>query len=325
MGGSAAYFADLNTVEDVEEFVRFSQEKNLPLIVLGGGSNIIFPDDRELLACVGRINVKGFEVLHDKEEEVVLKIGAGENWDDIVRKTVERGLSGLEALSAIPGTAGATPVQNVGAYGQEIAQTLLSLEAFDIEAKKVAELSKEECKFSYRDSIFKHEAKGRYIILSLILKLSKKSPQIPDYPGVKSFFEKKGIENPSVSEIREAIIEIRSLKLPDPKDIASCGSFFKNPIVEKGIADTIKARYQNAVVYPLADGKAKIGAGWMIDSLGLKGKRFGGVEIYPHNALVLTNVGNATRKDLIEAVEFIKGEVKAAFGVEIEPEPVWIA
>ncbi len=324
MGGVVSYFAELFSKSDVEEFTRLAEEKKLPFVVLGGGSNVIFPDEGELKACVGKICIKGFEVIEENEKETFIKIGAGEEWDGVVAKSVELGLSGIEALSAIPGTAGATPIQNVGAYGQEIAQTLKSLEAYDVKEKKVVQFTNSECKFAYRDSIFKHEGKDRYIILTTTLQLFKIPPQVPEYPGVRAYFDKKSITNPSLQEIREAIIEIRSVKLPDPKHIASCGSFFKNPIVEKSLAEHIKAAHPAAAMYPTEDGKVKIGAGWMIDSLGLKGKRFGGVEVYPHNALVLTNIAHATRYDLLEAVGYIQEQVRAAFGVEIEPEPVWI-
>jgi UDP-N-acetylmuramate dehydrogenase len=325
MGGKAAYFCALSSTEEVAAFAEFAEGKKLPLIVIGGGSNIIFPDAGEIFACVGKMEIGGFEIVREDETEAVLMVGAGEEWDSVVEKTVAMNLSGIEALSAIPGSAGATPVQNVGAYGQEIADVFVSLNAYDRAKKEIIEMKKEDCQFSYRDSIFKKEGKDRYIILSITLKLSKKSPHTPDYPGVKTYLRSKQIEHPTLKEIREAIIDIRKVKLPNPKIIASCGSFFKNPIVKKEEADRIAAAYPNAVIFPVSGGAYKIGAGWMIDTLGLKGRRFGDIEVYPKNALVLTNVGHATREDLAQAVEYIQKEVKAAFGVDIEPEPVWIA
>jgi len=320
MGGKVAFFADLAAKEEVAEFVRFAKEQKLPFICIGGGSNIIFPDENVLYACIGHIQIKGFEM----SDEVVLKIGAGEDWDAVVERAVSRGLSGIEALSAIPGTAGATPVQNVGAYGQEIAHTLLSVEAFDRKEEKVIELSNDECKFAYRDSIFKHAGKDRYIILSITLRLSKNPPVMPAYPGVKAYFDNKNIQNPTLQQIRDAIIEIRSLKLPDPALIASCGSFFKNPLVSKTAADSIAAKYPDAIIFEISEGQSKIGAGWMIEKVGLKGAEVGNLLVYPHNALVLVNKGGASKKELLALVARIQEEVARVFGVMLEPEPVFV-
>ncbi len=324
MGGEAFYFAQLSSLSEVEEFARFAQDKNLPLVILGGGSNVILPEET-LKACVGLIQIQGFEIISDNTQHVVVKIGAGEVWDEIVLRSVELGLSGIEALSAIPGSAGATPVQNVGAYGQEIADALVSLEAYDTKIQKKVALSAKDCKFSYRDSIFKQEAKNRYVIVSITIKLSHAAPQIPDYAGVKKYFEDKKIEQPSLSQIRSAIIEIRSKKLPDPSLIASCGSFFKNPIISSEAAAILKRDYKEAVLYPLQSGEYKVAAGWLIDSLGLRGRKFGRVAVYEHNALVLVNTDNATREELIEAVRYIQKEVQGAFGVALELEPEWIS
>jgi UDP-N-acetylmuramate dehydrogenase len=324
MGGDAAYFSSLKTTEDAAECARFAKEKALPLIILGGGSNVIVNDEIKLNACVGHMEIQGFEIVSEDENHTEIKIGAGEEWDSVVERTVSLGLSGVEALSAIPGSAGATPVQNVGAYGQEIADTFVNLLAYDTKMAKVIEISKEECKFSYRDSIFKHEGKDRYIILSITLRLSKSAPTVPAYPGVDAYFKSRGVASPSLKEIREAIIEIRKHKLPDPKTLASCGSFFKNPIVDKVEADRIKNAHPNAVIYPVSDTTSKIGAGWMIDTLGLKGKDFGNILVYPQNALVLVNKGDASKKELMEAVEYITGEAQKAFGITLEPEPVFV-
>ena len=252
-------------------------------------------------------------------------MGAGENWDAAVAQTVSRGLSGVEALSSIPGSCGATPVQNVGAYGQEIAQVLLELEAFDLRDNRLVTIAASDCGFGYRDSKFKNEWKNRYAIVSLTLLLSKNPPRMPSYPGVKAYFAQNGIENPSLQQIRDAIIEIRKKKLPDPRDIASCGSFFKNPIVEAKVAAAIKEKYPDAVQFPMPDGTVKLAAGWMLEQAGFKGVKFGRIGVYSHNALVLVNLGGASREELSEAVLSVQAKVAEEFGVALEPEVLLLA
>lgn len=325
MGGSVSFFSELASIDDVEQFAAFAQEKNLPLIIIGGGSNVIFPDRGVLEACVGRMRIRGFEILYQNNTHTTIKVGAGEVWDEVVARTVALGLSGIEALSSIPGSAGATPIQNVGAYGQDISQTLVDLEAYDRVEGRVVTIPASDCGFSYRDSRFKHEWKDRFIILSLTLLLDKKAPSVPAYPGVGAYFEAKQIKNPSLGEIREGIIEIRKKKLPDPRVVASCGSFFKNPIIMQEQAMLIKKEFPGAVLYPMQGGMVKVAAGWMIEQLGFKGKIFGGIEVYPHNALVLVNRGAATRDELDLAVLKITEEVTKAFNVELELEVVRIS
>jgi len=325
MGKTAAYFAELQSAEDVSRFAEFAKEKEMPLFILGGGSNTVFADDHEIRACVGKIAIKGFEIISEDDARAAVKIGAGEEWDAAVARAVALNLAGIEALSAIPGTAGATPVQNVGAYGQEIANVLVSLEAFDLMEKKPVEIPASSCGFSYRDSKFKREWKGNYAITSITLSLSKTPPQVPAYPGIEAYFEKAGIERPNLKQIRDAIIEIRKKKLPDPKDIASCGSFFKNPIVAREAAARIKAKHPGAPVFPAAGGKAKLAAGWLIEQAGFKGARFGRIGVYEHNALVLTNLGGASAAELESAISRIQGGVSALFGVSLEPEVVRLA
>lgn len=325
LGGSVSYFADLAGPEDVVEYARFAREKGLPLLIIGGGSNVIFPDMGELHACVGHMQIAGFEIKSEDAKGTEIQIGAGEEWDSVVARTVALGLAGLEALSAIPGSVGATPVQNVGAYGQEIADTLLSVEVYDLDQRTIRQMSKEECNFSYRDSIFKHAGKGRYVILSVTLKLSKNSPQIPDYPGVKAYFDKKNIQNPGLKEIRDAIIDIRRVKLPDPKEIASCGSFFKSPLVTKEHLSSLQKKYPTIIAYAVQNGMYKLAAGRLLELLGFKGRRFGRIEVYPYHALVLVNTGNATREELLSVVKEITDRANEAYGVSLEVEPVFVA
>ncbi len=326
MGGIVAYLITIDNSKDIPSALAFARARNLPYIILGGGSNVIFPDNGTLNRVVIKIVNTGIWTESEDTESVVLNVSAGVSWDDFVLYTIEHNFSGLEMLSAIPGSVGGTPVQNVGAYGGEVATTIVQVACYDTQENTEVVLQKSDCDFSYRDSIFKKQ-KNRYIILAVTFKLKKlgdEKPEIPNYPGVKEYFEKKHIQDPTLMDIRNAIAEIRWAKLPDPRDVASCGSFFKNPIVETSVAEKIKEAYPNAVIHDVGDGKSKIGAGWLIDTLGLKGKQFGHLSIYDKNALVLVNNGGATKKELTELIGYMQKEVFEKFGVHIEPEPVFV-
>ncbi len=327
---------------DVKNIIGSINKDNNKIFVLGGGSNIILPNDMTNFSIL-KIENKGIEKLNDPEgkntsngagDDVFIRVAAGEVWDDVVQYAVDNNYSGIEALSAIPGTAGATPVQNVGAYGQEIKDVLVSIDAYDTQAGEMVSITNTECEFSYRMSRFKKDWKGRYIITHIILKLSKNQPKLPDYPGVKKYFENKilsqpsdGYLGPSLQEIRDAIIEIRWSKLPKPEEIPNCGSFFENPIVDKSIADKIKQDYPNMPTFhvsarkDLAEELVKIPAGWLIENSGLKGADFGTVGTYEKNALVLINLGSATQDDVISARDQIISAVYEKFGITLESEP----
>ena len=326
IGGQFRYFTLISSISDLKSFHIIIQNdlifKNIPIFILGGGSNIVFSDG--LLDVFALKNeIKGFEIISETDEYIDIKVGAGEIWDDIVKKTVDMNLSGLEALSAIPGTVGAGPVQNIGAYGSEIKDTLLEVEVFDIKNGEIFNISNKDCKFRYRDSIFKNEARGKYIIVSVTYRLEKSaSPsKVFSYPGVMKYFDDKRIENPTLKQIREAIIDIRSKKLPNPKDIPNVGSFFKNPIVENNIADGIKVKYPEIKFFPIGEKYVKIPAGWLIENAGLKGKSLGSISVYDKNALVLVNNGNATKDDLLKAKNEIIKIVEEKFGIILEQEP----
>lgn len=323
VGGQFRYFIEIDDPKLLLDVYNFANKKNLPVFLLGGGSNIVF-DDGVFENVVVKINFKGFEIIKDTNEKTFIKIGAGENWDSVVERTVSMNLAGIEAMSAIPGTVGATPVQNVGAYGQEIKDTLVEVEVFDKEKKIFETLSNKDCKFSYRDSIFKNGAKGKYVIVSITLCLSKGAPDVPDYPGVKKYFESEKIEHPSLLEIRQAIINIRKNKLPDPKIVANVGSFFKNPIVDKHIATELKLKYPDMVSFEIDENSIKIPAGWLIENVGLKDKDFGPIRTYKYNALVLVNNGNATRSDVMQVKDEIIKTVFDKFGIKIETEPEFV-
>lgn len=322
MGPSTSYFIEIKTTSDLKEACSFAKNKNLPILVIGGGSNVLFKDEKELDAVVLNIKIKGLKILEDTSEYSLIEIGAGEIWDEVVDFSVRQGLTGIECLSYIPGTAGATPVQNVGAYGQEISDTLVHLTAYEVSSGNMRTFTKEECGFGYRNSVFKQESKDKYVITSIVLKLSKNKPSIPSYPGVESYFRKHSINRPTLEQIRQAIIEIRKNKLPDPKNIASVGSFFKNPIILKSKSTDLQSKYKNIPVFSVDATHDKIAAGWLIDSLGLKGKEFGNLMIYENNALVIVNKGNATYTELTDLVKTIKNSVFQVYGIELEQEPI---
>jgi UDP-N-acetylmuramate dehydrogenase len=323
VGGQFRYFVELSDKSQLPEVYKFAKEKKLPVFVLGGGSNMVFPDG-VLEKVVVKINFSGFEILNDTSDYTDIKIGAGENWDSVVERSVDMNLSGIEAMSAIPGTAGATPVQNVGAYGQEIKDTLLEVEVFDVDSGNIKTLSNSLCGFSYRNSIFKGEAKGKYVITSITLRLSKSRPTIPNYPGVKRYFLENNINSPTLLQIREAIIDIRRDKLPDPKEIPSVGSFFKNTIVPKSVADDLKYQYPTMVVFPVNDKETKVPSGFLIEQVGLKGKNFGTISSYSHNAMVLVNNGGATRSDVEQVRDEITKIIFEKFGIKLETEPEFV-
>lgn len=324
MGGQARWFFVVQSVEELKEAYQFALAHSLPVFILGSGSNILISPSNLFEAVVVKMEIPGFEVVQESGENIVIKVGAGEIWDDVVARAVESNWSGIEALSWIPGTAGATPIQNVGAYGSEIADVLVSLEAYEIATKRIISLTKEQCEFKYRDSVFKHEGKDKYVTTSVTLRLSKEVPTPPNYPGVKKYFDEHNIENPTLNQIREAIISIRDFKLPDPKNIASVGSFFKNPFVNKEHYEQLKESYPAIVAFLLENGDYKISAGWLLETLGYKGKQFGNLQFYSNNALVLTNINNANYEELEELVNKTKAHVKQTFGIDLEIEPIVI-
>ncbi|MCE9517684.1 UDP-N-acetylmuramate dehydrogenase [Candidatus Nomurabacteria bacterium] len=324
IGGQFRYFTVVETQSDIQEVINFAKEKNIKIFILGGGSNLVF-SSTIVDALVVKIQIKSFEIINDTDEYTDIKVGAGENWDAFVGRTVDMNLSGIEALSAIPGTVGATPVQNVGAYGQEVKDTIVSVEVLDPEAGSIKTFLNSECEFAYRDSIFKNNAKNKYIILSVTFRLSKGEHKVPDYPGVKNYFQDKGIINPTLLDIRKAIIVIRSTKLPNPVEIPNVGSFFKNPIVTTQVFySLISSTGEKVPFFDVGGDKVKIPAGWLIESVGFKGKDFGEISVYQNNALVLVNNGQATFAD----IEFVRNQiiraVKDKFGITLETEPEFV-
>lgn len=307
----ASFVAQIKSKGELVEAFNFAKKEGLPLLPVGEGTNITPKPYVKALAAL--LSIPGLELNSD-----FFSVSAGEHWDNVVALAVKSGLSGIEALSAIPGKAGASPVQNIGAYGTEMKDVVETVEIFDTKTRDFKILRNKDCKFEYRDSLFKRNP-GRFIITNVTLKLSRETPKIPDYKDVKKYFSEKAILAPSLQEIRKAIIEIRSNKLPDPNTIPNCGSFFKNPIVSKEIAEKIKKEFPNLQIFE-KDGMFKIPAGFLIDSLGFKGKRIGNIEIYKNNALVLTNPYRASFSDLLFAKSEIEKAVFQRYSIELEPE-----
>ncbi len=321
LGGEARYMATADSASDVVSLYRNARKENLPIFVLGGGSNVITHD--EVFEGIVLLNkIKGFEVISETDETTDVKIGAGEVWDEVVEKAIELGLQGIEAMSGIPGTAGAAPVQNVGAYGQEIADTLISLEAYDSKTDTIVTISADECDFSYRNSIFRDKEKGRYCILNITLRLNKAEPKPPYYASLQRYIDKNDIREVNLSVIRVAVLNIRSEKLPDPAELPSAGSFFKNALVEKWKLEELQKEYNDIPNYAMSDGRYKIPTGWLIDKAGLRGYRSHGMRVYEKNALVLVNDSATGYDDLAAIREEIVQIVFDKFGIKIEQEPL---
>ncbi len=321
LGGSARFMTDVHTPEEVAQACKNAIGQELPIFILGGGSNIIVHDEG-FNGIVIHNKIRGFEVISDEPGKTLVRIGAGENWDEAVKRTVDMNLSGIEALSAIPGTAGAAPVQNIGAYGQEIADSLVSLAAYDIQTDRFIELQNADCAFSYRHSIFRGEAAGRYVILSITLQLYKTAPQPPFYAAVQDYFDKNNITLYTPQAIRDAVRVIRADKLPDPAILPNAGSFFKNAIVEDWQLTDLRQQYPDMPVYDMPDGRFKIPSGWLIQEAGLKGQTLHGMHVHDKNALVLINESASSYADLAAAREEIIGAVRDKFRITIEQEPL---
>lgn len=323
LGGPARFMTEIHDAANVAEVCKNAHSQQIPVFVLGGGSNVIARDEG-YNGLIIRNRIPGFEVIGDDASTTTIKVGGGEDWDEVVRRTVEMKLTGIEALSAIPGTAGAAPVQNIGAYGQEIAETLLSLEAYDINMDRLVTLENADCNFSYRNSIFRSTAVGRYIITSITLRLYKAAPQPPFYKAVEEYFEANGITLFTPQVIRDAVIAIRSEKLPDPKERPNAGSFFKNAIIEDWQLADLQNNYPDVPIYELPDGRYKIPTGWLIEHAGLKGELLHGIRVHDKNALVLINEAASGYEDLAAARQQIVGAVRDTFRITIEQEPLEI-
>ncbi|HMS93404.1 MAG TPA: UDP-N-acetylmuramate dehydrogenase [Candidatus Saccharibacteria bacterium] len=321
LGGNARFLADILKPEDIPNLLATAAQQSLPVAILGGGSNTIVHDEG-YNGLVLRIRIPGITTIAEDLNTVTIKVGAGEPWDNVVKYTVDLRLTGIEAMSAIPGTAGAAPVQNVGAYGQEVADTLVSLEVYDTETNTFVTLTNDQCRFSYRNSIFRDEARGRYIITSITLQLSKNLPSPPFYDALQRYLDENNIATYTHQTIRDAVIAIRKEKLPDPVERPNAGSFFKNAIIESWQLPDIQAIDPDVPTYDMGDGRYKIPTGWLIEKTGLKGQLLHGMRIHDKNALVLINESATSYEDLAKARDEITTMVRAMFRVEISQEPL---
>jgi UDP-N-acetylmuramate dehydrogenase len=319
IGGPARYFCTVNSDEDLVKAITFAKEKKLKFFILGGGSNILISDSG-FNGLVIKNEYSGIEI-----NDTIIKAGAGELWDEFVEKTVSLGLNGVENLSAIPGSVGAAPVQNIGAYGEEVARAVQLVRVFDVKKMMFLELSKKECKFSYRDSIFKQK-KGRYIITHVTFKLERGGRLIADYRDVHDYFEKKGVINPTLEEVRQAVINIRWGKLPDWKLWGTGGSFFKNPVITLKKYERLKKQYPELPGFLQSDKKkVKVSLGWILDKVcNAKGLTIGHAGTYAKQALVLVAKPGATAKEVVDLSHELMKRVKDKTGIDIEAEVEWV-
>ncbi len=328
----AKYFIEINDIQQLEELIQNDIFKNEKHLILSGGNNVLFQNDF-FDGLVVYINTRGIETIQDNDNEVIVRAQAGEDWPDFVRYTVENGWHGLENLANIPGKVGAAPVQNIGAYGMELKDNFLKCETIETATGGKRVFSKTECRFGYRESVFKKELKGHYIITSVDFKLKKNASLHLEYGNIKTYLEQNGIENPTLLQLHDAICAIRDAKLPDVKRIGSAGSFFKNPVIERMQFEALQKNYPNLPHYDEPNGKVKVPAGWLIEHCGpttgsdtpsWKGWRDEHVGVYEKQALVLVHYGKGKGHDIAKLAERIQASVKAKFDINISPEVVYI-
>ncbi|NIE73816.1 UDP-N-acetylmuramate dehydrogenase [Pantoea sp. Ap-967] len=314
----ARYFAQVHDDDEVREALARAQRMGVAVFVIGGGSNLLL--SRDVDALVLHMASRGRRVLSDDGERLVVEAEAGEPWHPFVQWSLAQGFCGLENLSLIPGTVGAAPMQNVGAYGVEIKDVFAGLTALDRETGELRDFSLAECAFGYRDSLFKR-APGRWLILRVRFALSHSLQAHLDYGPVRQRLVEQGVEQPSAQAISEAICSIRREKLPDPAELGNAGSFFKNPVVAAEQVERIRAQYPNVVAYPQADGQVKLAAGWLIEQAGWKGYREGDAGVHRLQSLVLVNYGQASGAQVHALAQRIQADILARFGVALEMEP----
>ena len=313
---NAHFFSTFDSVEKLSQLLE--DFRHIPLLVLGGGSNILMT--KHFDGLVLRNEIKGMEVVSENENEVIVKSGAGEAWHEFVLFCIENGFAGVENLSLIPGSVGASPMQNIGAYGVEIKDVFDYLLAYNLESGETEKFNAEQCQFGYRESIFKQALKGKYVICYVAFKLSKKALKNTTYGAIEDELKKMGIVDPSIQDISNAVIAIRQSKLPDPALIGNAGSFFKNPIVAETIVNQLKEKYPDIPNYPSAIGTRKLAAGWLIEQAGWKGKTYGNYGVHQKQALVLVNYGGGTGKDIYDLSTAIIDDIKTKFNVILERE-----
>ncbi|GFD92848.1 UDP-N-acetylenolpyruvoylglucosamine reductase [Alteromonas sp. KUL156] len=312
---NAKRFVSITSVYQLQQLLK--EEKNLFLI--SGGSNMLLTKDIENL--VVHIDIKGISIDRENPNNIHLTVNAGENWHEFVLWCVSQNYGGLENLSLIPGNVGTCPIQNIGAYGVEVKDTITKVEAVEIKTGKLVSFSAEECQFGYRNSIFKNEAKGKYVLTSVSFQLTKNNHKLnTSYGAIESELASKDITNPTIKDISDAVIAIRQSKLPDPKEIGNSGSFFKNPVISREHFEKLQKKYPNTPSYVISDTEIKVPAGWLIEQSGFKGKRFGDYGVHEKQALVLVNYGNAKGNEIYELAQNIQHTIKEKFNINLEIE-----
>jgi len=314
----AAILAEMHTLQDIQVFLNTDLYKGKPLLILGGGSNILFTKDFE--GIVVKISDKGIMKITETEEHVFLNVQAGVDWNEFVDYCLKNNHGGVENLALIPGNVGSSPIQNIGAYGAEVKDVIESVEVVNIETLQMFELTNDECKFGYRNSIFKNELKGKVIIVSVTFKLDKIHKLNLEYGALKQELKDRKIDKPTIQDVAKAVSDIRRCKLPDPKEIGNSGSFFKNPSLHNDAFTKLKSAFPDIPSYAQADNTFKIPAGWLIEQCGWKGHREGDTGVHAQQALVLVNYGNATGKEILDLAKNIQKSVLDKFAVELEME-----
>lgn len=313
----ARYFVSVETLHDLKKVL--SLEAYPDKFVLGGGSNMLLTKDLDCLVI--HVALKGIEVVNEKENKVFVKAGAGENWHQFVLWCLEHNFGGIENLSLIPGNVGATPIQNIGAYGVEVKDVFESCEALNIYTKEIETFTKEDCQFGYRESVFKQDKKNTYVIVSATLALTKTEHQLHmEYGAITAELETMGISNPTIQDISKAVISIRESKLPNPKKIGNSGSFFKNPVISQAHFEKLQHNFPEIPSYVVSPNEIKVPAGWLIEKSGFKGKTFKDYGVHKKQALVLVNYGNAKGSDILSLAVLIQKTIKQLFGITIETE-----
>lgn len=315
LSAKAKRFGVFRSVEELKESLS---KIDAPLLVLGGGSNVLLTQDFE--GIVLKNELKGINILEEDESNILVEVAAGENWHEFVLHCIDNNWAGVENLSLIPGTVGAAPMQNIGAYGIEIRQVFERLTAVEIATGEERTFNNEDCAFGYRESVFKKSLKGKYIITSVVFKLNKTPSFNTSYGAIQETLNTMGVKELSLKAVSDAVIHIRRTKLPDPKEIGNAGSFFKNPEIDKIDFEGLKAEFNTIPGYPLPNQKVKIPAAWLIEQAGWKGKTFGAIGVHKNQPLVLVNYGNGKGKDLKDLAFKIQDSVKGKFGIVLTPE-----
>lgn len=315
---NASLKATITSVDDLDNLFQSRRYKTVKKLILGGGSNVLFT--RNFLGMVLKMEITGVSVETESDDSVIVSFGAGENWHQCVLWAVEHGYGGLENLSLIPGTAGAGPMQNIGAYGVELKEVFHSLEAYEIKTGKVVRFYNEDCKFGYRYSVFKGPQRDKFIITRVYLRLSKKPVFNISYGNLKETLEGMGVEVLTLKHVSQAVINIRQSKLPDPAEVGNAGSFFKNPIVENEYFESLKAAFETIPGFRTDEAQMKVPAAWLIEQCGWKGKRFGSIGVHEKQPLVLVNFGGGKGKDILKLSQDIQKSVFKTFGIHLETE-----